>query len=109
MPQRVHVRQARTGSDPGFQTLKRRARWAATCTTEFFKGTTMTRDHLLGFPALLRQHDEPVVPKEQTVKERPAAFVAFEKGDLGAALIFVAALMTLKRDEIKDLWAGFTK
>lgn len=69
----------------------------------------MTRDHLLGFPALLRQHDEPVVPKEQTVKERPAAFVAFEKGDLGAALIFVAALMTLKRDEIKDLWAGFTK
>lgn len=41
----------------------------------------MTRDHLLGFPALLRQHDEPAAPKEQTVKERPAAFVAFEKGD----------------------------
>lgn len=41
----------------------------------------MTRDHLLGFPALLRQHDEPAAPKEQTVKERPAAFVAFETGD----------------------------
>lgn len=41
----------------------------------------MTRDHLLGFPALLRQHDEPAAPKKPTVKERPAAFVAFETGD----------------------------
>lgn len=67
----------------------------------------MTRDHLLGFPAVLRQHDEPVVPKEQTVKERPAAFVAFETGDWApkmSAELFEAETHEVTLDGVRNAY-----